>query len=59
MKAARLVGPRQFVFEDVDMPSIKDGEALVKMEYFSVCGSDLRFYDRVLPEEAGEDVLAE
>ena len=51
MKAARLVGPRQFVFEDVEMPSIKDGEALVKMEYFSVCGSDLRFYDRVLPEE--------
>jgi len=51
MKAARLVGPRRFAFEDVDMPSPKDGEALVKMEYFSVCGSDLRFYDRTLPEE--------
>ena len=51
MKAARLVGPRQFAFEDVEMPSLKDGEALVKMEYFSVCGSDLRFYDKTLPEE--------
>jgi threonine dehydrogenase-like Zn-dependent dehydrogenase len=51
MKAARLVGPRQFAFEDVEMPSPKDGEALVKMEYFSVCGSDLRSFDRTLPEE--------
>lgn len=51
MKAARLVGPRRFEFEDVDMPALKDGEALVKMEYFSACGSDLRFYDRTLPEE--------
>jgi threonine dehydrogenase-like Zn-dependent dehydrogenase len=51
VKAARLVGPRQFEFEDAPMPSINAGEVLVKMEYFSVCGSDLRTYDRVLPEE--------
>ncbi len=51
MKAARLVGPHRFEFEDVEMPTPKDGEALVKMEYFSVCGSDLRAYDRTLPEE--------
>jgi L-iditol 2-dehydrogenase len=51
MKAARLVGPRQFEFEDAPMPSINAGEVLVKMEYFSVCGSDLRMYDRVFPEE--------
>jgi len=51
MKAARLVGPRRFEFEDVPMPSLKDGEVLVKMEYLSVCGSDLRMYDRVFPEE--------
>jgi L-iditol 2-dehydrogenase len=51
MKAARLVGPRQFAFEDTEMPSIKEGEVLVRMEYFSVCGSDLRTYDRVFPEE--------
>ena len=51
MKAARLVAPHRFEFEDMEMPSLKDGEALVKMEYFSVCGSDLRAYDRTLPEE--------
>jgi 2-desacetyl-2-hydroxyethyl bacteriochlorophyllide A dehydrogenase len=51
VKAARLVGPRQFEFEDAPMPSINAGEVLVKMEYFSVCGSDLRMYDRVFPEE--------
>jgi L-iditol 2-dehydrogenase len=33
------------------MPSLSEGEVLVKMEYFSVCGSDLRMYDRVFPEE--------
>ena len=51
MKAARLVGPRLFAFEDVETPSLKDGEVLVRMEYFSICGSDLRTYDKVFPEE--------
>lgn len=51
MKAARLVGPRQFEFQDAAMPSIKDGEVLVRMKHLSVCGSDLRTYDRTLPEE--------
>jgi threonine dehydrogenase-like Zn-dependent dehydrogenase len=51
LKAARLVGPRRFEFEDAPMPSLNPGEVLVRMEYFSVCGSDLRMYDRVLPEE--------
>ncbi len=52
MKAARLVGPRRFEFEDAPMPSPQPGEVLIKMEYFSICGSDLRTYDRVLPEES-------
>jgi threonine dehydrogenase-like Zn-dependent dehydrogenase len=51
MKAARLVGPRRFEFEEAPMPALNQGEVLVKMEYFSVCGSDLRTYDRVFPEE--------
>ncbi len=33
------------------MPTLNPGEVLVRMEYFSVCGSDLRMYDRALPEE--------
>jgi threonine dehydrogenase-like Zn-dependent dehydrogenase len=52
MKAARLVGPRRFEFEDVEMsPDPKPGEVLIRNEYFSVCGSDLRTYDRILKEE--------
>jgi L-iditol 2-dehydrogenase len=52
MKAVRLVAPRQFEFLDIEPPSLKPGESIVKMEYLSICGSDLRTYDRVLPEES-------
>jgi threonine dehydrogenase-like Zn-dependent dehydrogenase len=51
MKVARLIGPQQFAFEEVEMPSVQDGEVLVRMEYFSVCGSDLRVYDRTLRDD--------
>ena len=51
MKAARLVGPRQFAFEEAEAPKPKPGEVLIRMEYFSVCGSDLRTYDRTFPED--------
>jgi threonine dehydrogenase-like Zn-dependent dehydrogenase len=51
MKAARIVGPRQFEILNVDVPAPKPGEVLVRMEHLSICGSDLRTYDRVLPEE--------
>jgi threonine dehydrogenase-like Zn-dependent dehydrogenase len=42
MKAAQLVGPKLFEFIDVEMPTIKDGECLVKLERVSICGSDVR-----------------
>jgi D-arabinose 1-dehydrogenase-like Zn-dependent alcohol dehydrogenase len=52
MKAARLVGPKRFEFVDVETPSPKDGECLVKLERVSVCGSDIRnHYGPTLPEE--------
>src|SRR4051794_15431873 len=51
MKAARLVGPRQFEILDVPTPDLKPNEVLVKMETMSICGSDLLTYDKVLPEE--------
>jgi L-iditol 2-dehydrogenase len=50
MKAARLVSPREFEILDAPTPTLRDGEALVRMEHLSVCGSDLRTYDRVLTE---------
>ena len=51
MKAARLVGPRQFEILDIETPTPKEGEVLVRMEYASICGSDLINYNKVLPEE--------
>ena len=52
MKAAQLVGPKRFEFMDVDTPTPKDGECLIKMERMSICGSDIRHgYGPVYPEE--------
>ncbi|HLF80121.1 MAG TPA: zinc-binding dehydrogenase [Dehalococcoidia bacterium] len=51
MKAARLVGPRQFEILDTPTPTINQGEVLVRIENLSICGSDLLTYDKVFPEE--------
>ena len=52
MKAARLVGPKQFEFLDVETPTADEGQCLIKIERVSVCGSDIRHhYGLVKPEE--------
>lgn len=51
MKAARLTSPRTFEFIDVDTPAPVDGEVLIRTERLSICGSDLRTFDKVLAEE--------
>ncbi len=52
MKAARLVGPKQFDFVELDMPQAGDGQCLIKLERVSVCGSDIRHgYGPIEPEE--------
>jgi L-iditol 2-dehydrogenase len=51
MKAARLTSPRRFEFVEVETPKPLEGEVLIRTERLSICGSDLRHYDRVLPEE--------
>ncbi len=52
MKAARINGPKQFEILDVDMPELKDGDCLIKLESWSICGSDIRHaYGPVHPEE--------
>ena len=51
MKAARLVGPREFEFVEMETPTLKPGEVIVRMEHVSICGTDLRTYDRVLAEQ--------
>lgn len=53
MKAARISGPKKWEILDVDMPQLKDGQCLIKLERWSVCGSDIRHaYGPVHPEES-------
>ena len=47
MRAAQIVGPGRFQFIDVEPPQVQEGEVLVKLHSLSVCGSDLRVFDRV------------
>ena len=51
MKIARITSPQQFEFVEVPDPEIREGEVLVKMERLSICGSDLRIFDRTFDEE--------
>ena len=51
MKGFRLTGPKILDLVDVEVPRPIEGEVLIKMERVSVCGSDLRTYDYVHPEE--------
>ena len=52
MKAARISSPKRFEMLDVDMPELADGRCLIRLESWSVCGSDIRhIYGPVHPEE--------
>ncbi len=52
MKAARISSPKTWEIIDVEAPSIQDGQCLIKLERWSVCGSDIRHgYGSVYPEE--------
>lgn len=52
MKAARLVGPKHFEITDAPIPHTRDGNCLIQLERWSVCGSDIRYeYGTTFPEE--------
>lgn len=53
MKAARLVAPRTFDFVELDEPTPVDGEAKIRVEAVSVCGSDIHgIFHANHPEES-------
>ncbi|MFQ5860858.1 MAG: zinc-binding dehydrogenase [Dehalococcoidia bacterium] len=53
MRAARLTGLRHFEFVEMEMPTLQDGQCLVRLERHSICGSDIRnVYGKLLPEES-------
>ena len=42
MFAARIASPKKYEIEDIDVPVINDGQCLIKLERWSVCGSYIR-----------------
>jgi threonine dehydrogenase-like Zn-dependent dehydrogenase len=50
VKAVQLVAPQQLKFVDLPAPVPQSGQVLVRMDYLAVCGSDLKFYDRTMPD---------
>ena len=52
MKAARISAPKTWEVMDIETPAISDGQCLIKLETWSVCGSDIRHgYGPVHSEE--------
>jgi len=45
MKAAFLYKPGDIRIEEMDVPTPKDNEALIKLKAVGVCGSDVHFYE--------------
>jgi 2-desacetyl-2-hydroxyethyl bacteriochlorophyllide A dehydrogenase len=44
MKALVYYGPKQITLEQYDMPELKQGEALIRIEAVGICGSELEGY---------------
>ena len=52
MFSARITSPKKIEINEIDIPQIHEGQCLIKLERWSVCGSDIRHnYGPVLPEE--------
>ncbi|MDI6846871.1 MAG: zinc-binding dehydrogenase [Candidatus Bathyarchaeia archaeon] len=46
MKAAMLYGVKDLRVEDVEVPRVEAGEALVKVKAATICGTDLKIFQR-------------
>lgn len=44
MKAIKIIEPFKVEIDDVPMPKLKDGEALLKIKYCGICGADVASY---------------
>ena len=45
MKVAVMTGIGQMAYEQRPIPTLKDNEVLVKLEYVGICGSDMHYYE--------------
>lgn len=44
MKAIKIVEPFKVEIDDIPMPELKEGEALLKIKYCGICGADVASY---------------
>ena len=51
MKAIQVFGPKHMRMVEVPNPTIGDGQLLIKSEFLSICGSDMRMFRYAFPEE--------
>lgn len=49
MKAALIRRPYELNLVDIDIPSVKPGEVLVKIQACGVCGTDMHIYEGAMP----------
>lgn len=64
MRAAILKKPGEFELREVERPTIREGQALVRVRYVGVCGTDLHAYEGVqpfftFPRILGHEIAAE
>jgi len=62
MLAAKLENKEQLVIKEIERPKLNDGEALIKVLYAGVCGSDVTVYSgkhptATFPVVLGHEVL--
>lgn len=62
MKAARYYGIQDVRFEEIPKPSYQANEALIKISYAGICGSDLHIYNKGMfiqniPETMGHEFV--
>ena len=44
MKAIKIIEPFKVEIDDIPMPEVKEGEALLKIKYCGICGADVASY---------------
>ena len=44
MKAALFQGPNKIEVKEIEKPKIQKGEALIKISYAGICGTDLHIF---------------
>lgn len=55
MKATRFYGPEDLRLEDVEVPTLKNGEILIRIKAALTCGTDLKAYRQGHPVLLGEN----